>query len=99
MEHHDRSALARSAAWDEAALRRVPLTVEHAWDGPFSRTLSSVHLPPSRQEAARERAADLLRLAEMVDAMETSSTAADLNRALTRTVPDWTPPTEVEVAP
>lgn len=82
MENHDRSALARSAAWDEAALRRVPLTVEHAWDGPFSRTLSSAQLPPSRMEIQRDRANDLLRLADLITAMETSNTAKDLHQAL-----------------
>jgi hypothetical protein len=78
LEEQDRSALARSAAWDEAALRRVPLTVEHAWDGPFSRTLTSAHLPPSRKDVQRDRDDDLRRLAEMVTAME----EAELERKL-----------------
>jgi hypothetical protein len=82
MEQQDRSALARSEAWDEAALRRVPLTVEHAWDGPFSRTPTSNHLPPSRKERSRERERDLRRLADLITAMETSSSAAELNQVL-----------------
>lgn len=82
MEHHDRSALARSEAWDEAALRRVPLTVEHAWDGPFSRSLSSARLPPSRRERQRDRANDLRRLADLVAALDTSRSTAVLEKVL-----------------
>jgi hypothetical protein len=70
MDSGDHSALARSPEWAEAGLRRVPLTVTHSWDGPFSHTLTSAHLPPSQKAAGGDRANDLRRLAAMVAALE-----------------------------
>jgi hypothetical protein len=73
MDSGDHSALARSPEWAEAGLRRVPLTVTHSWDGPFSHTLTSAHLPPSQKAAEGDRADDLRRLAAMVAALETGT--------------------------
>ena len=73
MDSGDHSALARSPEWAEAGLRRVPLTVTHSWDGPFSHTLTSAHLPPSQKAAGGDRANDLRRLAAMVASLEVAS--------------------------